>query len=59
MRITWGDGTNVDVGFYEKGGAKSQAAVEHAKLPDSVAVETQREHWRSALGRLKEQLEAG
>lgn len=52
MRITWPDGTHVDVYFYEKGTVKSQAAVQHSKLRNSVQVERMRSHWKGALARL-------
>ena len=32
LRITWPNGTNVDVMFYPKGEAKMQLTVEHARL---------------------------
>jgi hypothetical protein len=52
MRITWSDGTHVDVYFYEKGGQKSQAAVQHSKLDSPAQVERTRSHWKAALERL-------
>lgn len=57
VRITWMDGTRLDVELYEKGERKSQVAVEHGRLPDREAVEGQRVFWRSALTRLKSLLE--
>lgn len=56
MRITWRDGTHVDVYFYEKGTVKSQAAVQHSRLGDSAQVERMRSHWKAALGRLSDAL---
>lgn len=58
LRISWGDGTNVDVGLLAKGDSKSQIAVEHAKLPDAEAVGRAKEYWKRALDRLREILEA-
>lgn len=52
MRITWSDNTHVDVYFYEKGTAKSQAAVQHNKLGNSAQVERMKSSWKAALGRL-------
>jgi hypothetical protein len=52
MRITWHDGTHVDVYFYNKGAAKSQVAVQHGKLADSKQVELARSRWKAALDRL-------
>jgi uncharacterized protein YndB with AHSA1/START domain len=57
MRITWADGSNVDVGFYSKGEAKSQVTVQHSRLPDADAVAAMRELWRTALGKLQVLLE--
>jgi hypothetical protein len=58
LRISWGDGTNVDVGFLAKGDSKAQVAVEHAKLPDAEAVGRAKDYWKRALDRLREILEA-
>jgi hypothetical protein len=57
MRITWGDGTNVDVNFLAKGAAKSQVAVEHDKLPNAAAVAKMKALWGKALDSLKARLE--
>ena len=53
LRITWPDGTNVDVMFYPKGDTKMQLTVEHARLANAAAVQTQKEFWSAALARLK------
>lgn len=52
MRITWPDGTHVDVYFYEKGAVKSHAVVPHSKLGNSAQVEWMRSYWKTASGRL-------
>ncbi len=52
MRVTWGDQTNVDVTFWDKGAAKSSVQVQHSKLVDRADVETRRAFWRAALTRL-------
>ena len=57
VRITWMDGTRLDVGLNEKGERKSQVALEHRNLPDREAVDRQRVFWRDALDRLKSQVE--
>jgi hypothetical protein len=57
MRITWEDGSNVDVLFYAKGAARSQVTVDHRKLADAEAVERMRAYWRERLARLQELLE--
>ena len=57
MKITWPDGSGIDVSFYDKGGNKAVVAVEQTQLPDSSAVEVARNLWGSALDRLKATLE--
>ena len=57
MRITWPDGSGVDVNFYDKGGSKAVVAIEHGKLPDEGAVAAVKDLWGSALDRLKSTLE--
>ena len=52
MRITWPDGTAVDVYFYSKGPGKSQVAVQHNKLAAAKEVERARASWKAALDRL-------
>jgi hypothetical protein len=53
MRLTWGDGSTVDVGFYAKGEAKSQVAIQHSKLPDAEISARQKTFWSAALDRLQ------
>ena len=53
MRLTWGDGSTVDVGFYTKGEAKSQVAIQHSKLPDAEISARLKVFWSAALDRLK------
>ena len=57
MRITWGDGSHVDVLFQSKGVAKSVVSVDHRKLPDSARVQAMKAFWRERLTRMKERLE--
>ena len=57
LRITWGNGTNVDVNLVAKGAAKTQVAVEHSKLADAKSVAAAKAFWRDALARLAERLE--
>ena len=53
MRITWTDGkTSVLVGFYAKGDAKCQVALEHDKLADAKEAERMKAYWGEALERL-------
>ena len=58
MRITWEDGSRVDVLFYAKGAGRSQVSVDHRKLGDAGAVERLRGFWRERLVRLQALLEA-
>lgn len=57
MRITWDDGSHIDVLFQVKGDAKSSVSVDHRKLPDRAHVEAMKTFWRARLGALKERLE--
>ena len=52
MRITWHDGTSVEVNFYAKGPDKVQVTVQHSKLANADDVERARARWHAALGRL-------
>ncbi len=56
LRITWPDGSRVDVDFYPKGATKSQVSVQQSQLPDAEAVEAAKAYWGQALDRLKDQL---
>lgn len=58
LRVTWNDGTHVNVYFYPKGGEKSQVAVEHGKLPDRESAERRKTFWKEALSRLESALKA-
>jgi hypothetical protein len=58
MRITWTDGkTSVEVGFYAKGAAKSQVAVQHSKLASAKDVEFFKKCWKAALEKLEAMLD--
>ena len=57
MRITWPDGSGIDVNFYDKGGNKAVVAIEQAQLPDPTAVQAVKNVWGAALDRLKSTLE--
>ena len=56
MRITWPDGTSVDVGFMSKGAEKSQVAMQHGKLPDQAAVARIKDYWADRLEALNKVL---
>ena len=56
MRVTWDDGTPVELMFLSKGAAKSSVAVTHQKLADRAAVEAAKKSWGEHLDRLGEML---
>jgi hypothetical protein len=57
-RFDWDDGaTRVNVSVVAAGEAKSQAAVEHERLPDAQAAEKAKAYWRERLEVLKTVLE--
>jgi hypothetical protein len=54
MRITWPDGTSVEVGFMAKGDAKSAVAVAHTKLPEKEAADRLKTYWSERFDQLAE-----
>ncbi|MBA3318064.1 MAG: hypothetical protein H0T50_08245 [Gemmatimonadales bacterium] len=56
MRVTWPDGTSVELYFAAKGAAKSQVAVQHRKLPDKPSAERMKGYWADRLGSLHQML---
>lgn len=56
MRITWDDGTDVDVAFYAKSDGKSQVVIQHRDLPSKGAAEKLRAYWTDRLSALVGQL---
>jgi hypothetical protein len=52
MRITWGDGTNVDVGFFSKGDHKSQVQLAHGKLRDQSDADQRKAFWSERFAAL-------
>jgi hypothetical protein len=58
LRAKWdGDASRLSVNFYPKGAGKSQAAVDHMKLPSSKECAKMKAYWFEALNRLQEMLE--
>jgi hypothetical protein len=53
MRISWEDGTNVAVGFVDKG-AKSSVALEHSGLKSKADVDRVKKLWTERLNALAE-----
>lgn len=56
LRLTWSDGTRVEVRLTDKG-ERTQVAVQQNKLPDADAAERMKAYWTAALDRLQEFLE--
>lgn len=52
MRITWNDGTSVDLWFQSKGAAKSSVAVVHLKLTSKEDAERRKQYWSEQLDAL-------
>jgi hypothetical protein len=52
MRITWPDGTSVNVYFSSKGDGRSQVAVQHGKLAGARDAARAKAYWAEALKRL-------
>ena len=57
LRVTWGDGSNLEVTLHAKGAAKTQIAVQHGKLENARAAAKQKAFWGDAFERLAELLE--
>jgi hypothetical protein len=57
IRITWSDGSNVEVMFYPKGEAKAQVVVQHSKLKSAAAGVRVKKAWAGRLDALRETLE--
>jgi hypothetical protein len=49
MRITWSDGSSIQLWFSAKDRKKSQVAVQHTKLPDRAAAEKLKTFWAEQL----------
>lgn len=56
MRLTWVDGTPVQIGFYAKGDTKSSVAIQHEKLADKATADAMKKLWSDHLDRLGELL---
>lgn len=52
IRISWKDGTNVEVMFYPKGAGKCVVTVQHNKLPTAAAGAAMKQFWGEQLERL-------
>ncbi len=58
MRITWNDGTSVDLWFTATSRDKAQVQVQHRKLPSKEAAARVKRDWEVRLGALAELLAA-
>src|SRR3990172_4331888 len=54
LRITWEDGSPVQVGFLSKARSKAQVAVQHGKLPSKEAANRMKRFWTERLDALAE-----
>jgi hypothetical protein len=52
IRLRWEDGSPIDVGFYARGEAKSQVAIDHRKLPTKADADRVRAFWSERLDAL-------
>lgn len=52
MRVTWPDGTSVELYFVGKGAARSQVVVQHRKLADKTSADRMKDYWAERLGAL-------
>ena len=53
MRVTWRDGTSVELYFVPKGAVKSQLAVQHGKIADKPSADRMKEWWAERLAALE------
>jgi uncharacterized protein YndB with AHSA1/START domain len=58
VRLTWGDGTSVEVWLTPKGPDKTQAAVQHRKLATKAEAEKRKKYWGERLDVLAQMLGA-
>jgi hypothetical protein len=58
VRAKWNGGSRLSVGFYSRGPAKAQVAVDHGKLASSKECAKMKSYWFNALNRLQKTLEA-
>jgi hypothetical protein len=53
MRISWPDGTSVELLFAGKGRARSQVQIQHEKLLDQAAATRIKQYWAERLRALE------
>jgi hypothetical protein len=59
MRITWTDGTSVELWFMTKGDAKAQVQIQHRNLADKAGATRMKQYWTERLAVLEEEVLAG
>ena len=57
LRVTWSDGSNLEVTLHAKGAAKTQIEVQHGRLASARAAEKQKAFWGEAFDRLAQLFE--
>ncbi|MDB4878526.1 MAG: uncharacterized protein JWM41_4972 [Gemmatimonadetes bacterium] len=57
LRITWKDGSAVDVGFVDKGENKCQVAVGHGRLKSAASAARMKRYWQQQLASLQDAVE--
>ena len=58
LRLTWEDGTSVEVYLVSKGRSKSQVVIQHTRLPSREAAARMKAFWAEHLDLLANQLQA-
>ncbi len=53
MRISWPDGTSLEIGFTGVGVGKSRVALSHVKLSDKAATTRAKEFWTERFDALE------
>ena len=59
LRLTWEDGTSVEVSLVAKGRSRAQVAIQHTKLPDRDAANRMKAFWAERLEALAGQVAGG
>ena len=57
LRLTWDDGTSVEVYIVSKGRSKTQVAVQHTRLQNKQAADRMKSFWAEHLGELAAKVE--
>ena len=58
LRVTWTDGSNLEVSLHPKGATKTQIVVQHSRLKSARAAAAQKTFWGEAFDRLARLLES-